>query len=105
MTRFFFGDTVYDKKAVDKILRKEGMTGLLSEAAERLETLTAWTVESTEEVLRGMCADKGIKLGALGQPIRVAVTGTKVSPGLFETVALLGKERILARLRAAADMI
>lgn len=104
-SRFFFGDIVYDKKAVDKILRKEGVTGLLSEAAERLEGLSAWTVESVEEALRGICADKGVKLGALGQPIRVAVTGTEVSPGIFETVALLGKELTVARLRAAVDVI
>ncbi len=104
-SRFFFEDIVYDKKVVDKILRKEGVAGLLSEAAERLEGLSAWTVESVEEALRGMCADKGMKLGALGQPIRVAVTGTKVSPGIFETVALLGKELTVARLRAAVDVI
>ena len=81
------------------------MAGLLSEAADRLEGLDTWTVESTEEALRGMCADNGIKLGALGQPIRVAVTGSTVSPGIFETLALLGKEKAVKRLRFAVDMI
>ena len=104
-SRFFFGDGVSDKKASDKILRKEGIAALLSEAAERLEALSAWTVEGIEEALRGMCADKGIKLGALGQPIRVAVTGSTVSPGIFETLNFLGKERAVERLRTAAGMI
>ena len=104
-SRFFFGDISYDEEAVDNVLRKEGVAELLSEAAGRLESLSAWTVESVEEALRGMCADKGVKLGALGQPVRVAVTGTKVSPGLFETLALLGKDRTVARLRAAAGII
>lgn len=102
---YFFGDVNYDEKAVDDVLRKEGVNGLLSGTADRLETCGGWSIEEIERVLRAFAEEAGVKFGALGQPIRVAVTGGRKSPGIFETLALLGRERSVARLRAAAAMV
>ena len=73
----------------------------LDEARRRLATLPAFTEASLEEALRGLAADLGWKTGQLFMPIRVAVTGRTVSPGLFETLVSLGRERTLERLDRA----
>jgi glutamyl-tRNA synthetase len=57
-----------------------------------------WQVEGVEGVLRGVTERLGVKPKQLFQPLRVALTGTTVSPGIFETVALLGRDETLARL-------
>jgi glutamyl-tRNA synthetase len=71
-------------------------------AAERLSTLEPWEAAAIEEALRALAEDLGQKPRQAFQPIRLAVTGSKVSPGLFESLELLGRERSLARLTAAA---
>ncbi len=102
---FLFEDVRMDQDAVDGVLRREGVADVLSGAADRLEGCGEWSEEAIEKALRAMVEEEGIKLGKLGQPIRVAVTGGKVSPGIFETLALVGREKSLARLRAAAEML
>ena len=57
-----------------------------------------WTVEAVEEALGGVLEREGVKPGKLYQPLRVALAGTTVSPGIFETVTVLGREETLARL-------
>jgi glutamyl-tRNA synthetase len=71
-------------------------------ALERLEPLELWEASRLEEELRALADELGEKPRAAFQPIRLAVTGSKVSPGLFESLELLGKERSLERLRTAA---
>jgi glutamyl-tRNA synthetase len=102
---YLFEDVRMEEDAVKSVLRKEGVADVLAGAADRLEDCGDWTEEEIERILRKMVEDKGVNLGKLGQPIRVAVTGGKVSPGIFETLALVGREKTLARLRAAADML
>jgi glutamyl-tRNA synthetase len=70
-------------------------------AAEVLGIVDPWTASGIEEALRGFAEAEGLKPREAFAPIRLAVTGTKVSPGLFESLALLGKDETLARLRAA----
>jgi glutamyl-tRNA synthetase len=60
-----------------------------------------WTTESVEPALRAAVEHAGIKAKQLFQPLRVALTGTTISPGIFETVALVGRDRGLARIDAA----
>lgn len=74
---------------------------LLAELTGRLETLPEWSPGALEAAFRGVLADRGIALGTLAQPVRVAVTGGTVSPGIFEVLHVLGRERTIARLRAA----
>ena len=71
-------------------------------AVERLEPLEPWEASRLEDELRALADDLGEKPRTAFQPIRLAVTGSKVSPGLFESLELLGKERSLERLRSAA---
>ena len=69
-------------------------------AAERLETLEPWEATAIEETLRGLLDELGEKPRHAFQQIRLAVTGSKVSPSLFESLELLGREESLRRLRA-----
>ena len=77
---------------------------ILSEAQETLARVEPFQAERIEAELRAMCARLGLKPRRALQPIRVAVTGSTVSPGLFETIELLGRDEALARL-AAADAL
>jgi glutamyl-tRNA synthetase len=70
-------------------------------AADRLAVLEPWAAPAIEESLRGLADELGQKPRQAFAPIRVAVTGSKVSPGLFESLELLGREKSLARLTAA----
>ena len=73
---------------------------------EALEVTPDWTLESIEQAFEQTCKAQGdLKLGKLAQPVRVAVTGTGASPGIYETLEVVGRERALARLRVAVEMI
>jgi glutamyl-tRNA synthetase len=71
-------------------------------AAERLQATEPWNAERIEEALRTLVDELGEKPRTAFQPIRLAVTGSKISPGLFESLELLGREESLRRLTAAA---
>jgi glutamyl-tRNA synthetase len=91
---FFFTDEVNaDPKLLDPTV--------LRAALRQLESLDAWTESAVEAALRQLADELGLKPREAFQPIRVAVTGSTVSPGLFESLALLGREKTLARIRAA----
>jgi glutamyl-tRNA synthetase len=95
---FFKEDVQYDEAAVQKHLRADGMAGHLLALADEWSALPEFDVVSTEVVLRKVAEARGVKAGALIHAVRVAVTGSTVSPGLFEVVALVGRPRVLARL-------
>ena len=76
--------------------------GLLGDAVAAFEALGQWTVDALKEALEGVGAARGLKLGKTQAPVRVAVTGRSVGLPLFESLAVLGPERTLSRLRAAA---
>ena len=71
-------------------------------AAEALEAVEPWATAAIEETLRKLAGSLGLSPRQAFHPIRLAITGSKVSPGLFESLELLGREESLARLRAAA---
>jgi glutamyl-tRNA synthetase len=101
--RFFFADTVeYDRTAVEKQLRVSGMDEHLAALIAAFDALPAFDIVSTEAALRSTADARGVKASSLIHAVRVAVTGTAVSPGLFEVLALLGRERVRIRLMAAA---
>ncbi len=70
---------------------------------ERLRTVKEFDVKSAEEAFRGVVADLGLKAGDLVHPVRVALTGNTVGPGLFETMVILGKEKTVERLAKAVE--
>lgn len=99
---FFFDGPVDDEKARRKFLDPDGLR-CLAAAGERLEGLDAFDETAIERVLSALLDDLGVKPNKLYQPIRVAVSGTTISPGIFETLALLGREEALARIGSAIE--
>jgi len=93
----------YDEKAVKKFLTGETKP-LLAEIADRIEALAEFTEQSLEDLHRAFIEEKGIKFKAIAQPIRVAIVGKTQSPGLFETMMVLGKDQTLARMKRAVDL-
>ena len=75
---------------------------LLAELVHEFEALKDWTAEATEAVVRGFAERGGLKLGAVAQPLRAALTGRVTSPGIFDVIAVLGRDESLARLRDQA---
>jgi len=94
----------YDDKAVQKQLTPETKP-LLREARSVIEHKFAEGAQGMEHAFRALAEERGLGLGKLAQPVRVAVTGTTVSPPLFETIVLLGKERTLRRIDTALEKI
>ena len=74
---------------------------VLSELAGVLEGLAGWGEAELEQAVNGFCTARGLKLGKIAQPARVALCGQKVGPGLFQILSILGREAGLRRLRAA----
>jgi glutamyl-tRNA synthetase len=104
LIRFLFEPPVEDEKAWAKVM-KEGTGEVLEAAADALETAEPFEPEPIEAALAPLLERFDLKPGKLYQPIRVAITGTSVSPGIFETLAVLGRERSLERIRAAAGRL
>ena len=99
MIRFLFEDVTPEGQALKAL---EGQEEYLAAVAAGLEVLEKWTTPAIEEVLRGLADERGLKPKQAFQPVRAAVTGTLVSPPLFEGIELLGRERTLKRLRYPA---
>jgi glutamyl-tRNA synthetase len=78
---------------------------LLADLAQELTAVEPWTEASLRPAFDGVLARRGVELGKLAQPVRVAVTGQSFSPGIFETLEVLGKPRTLMRLDAALKRI
>jgi glutamyl-tRNA synthetase len=97
-SRYFFGDTVsVDAKAAAKHLTAE-TAATLAGARERLASLPQWNAPAINQALADLAQALGVGLGKVAQPVRVAVTGSTVSPPIDATLALLGRERTLRRL-------
>lgn len=95
---FWREDYPVNEKAA--LLIREGRE-LLPEVAARLKALPAFDPASTEAALRALAEEKGLKPGKVMQPLRAAIAGTGESPGMFEMLEALGKERVLARIERA----
>jgi glutamyl-tRNA synthetase len=97
-SRFFFNERVdVDPKAAAKHLTADGLK-VLTEVRSRLQTLAKWDAAAIHAALEALAQETGAGLGKIAQPVRVAVTGTAISPPIDATVALLGRERTLARI-------
>jgi len=102
---FFRNDVEYDDAAVTKHLRAEGVADHLRALAAEWSSLAEFNAVSTEASLRRVAEARGVKAGTLIHAVRVAVTGTSVSPGLFEVVSLVGRARVHERLEAAVRLV
>jgi len=104
--RAYFDDAFeMDPEAVEKNLRKEpGLRDWLPELARRFEETDPWNAASSEKTLREHADGIGVKAGVLINATRTAVTGRAVGASLFEILDCLGRDRVVARLRAAASL-
>ena len=103
LVRFLLEDVEYDTAAWAKVMREAGP--VLEKAKAALDAVEPWQKEEIEEALRSMLDKLGIKPRKGLQPIRVAVTGSNVSPPLFESLAALPQNEVVARLISAADRL
>ena len=95
---FFFDGPADDAKAREKVLGKPEALQRLEAAREALSGLEEWSEPALEEALQGVLERTEAKPGQVYQPIRVALAGTTVSPGIFETLRLLGRDESLRRI-------
>lgn len=105
LSRFYFLDKIsYDERAAQKFLVPE-----LASAFEKLKTMfqscEPFNAETIKPLFEDLLKELGMKMKALAQPLRVALTGGTVSPGIYEVIELVGKERAVARLNSALKRI
>jgi glutamyl-tRNA synthetase len=103
--RFYYADKVnFDEKAAEKFLTAD-TESVLSRSAELIEGIDTYTQDSLEQVFRTIMKETGLKFGKIAQPLRVAITGTTISPGIFEMFLVLGKNEVIKRIKAGIRRI
>ncbi len=98
---FIVDEIQRDEKAAAKYLTLD-VAPLLTELATKLKIVEPFTHTEIEKVFNDLVAEKGIKLGKIAQPVRVALTGGTVSPGIYEVIEVMGKDKTITRIEAAA---
>ena len=101
---YYHSDIVYDEKAAKKFLKAAALEPLKL-LADKLEALENYSQSDLETVFLAVMDETGLKLGKIAQPVRVALTGRTASPGIFEIIAILGKDRVIPRLKKAIQFI
>lgn len=105
LSRFYFADEViYETEAADAFLNAE-IADHLATVAEGIPSLQDYTKKGMEAFLRSIAEERGFKLKVIAQPLRVALTGKTVSPGIDEVMITLGKERVVKRIAMAIEYI
>lgn len=104
-TYFFDDDYTYDEKGVRKYFSKPGVAEVLRKARQVLERLEPFNLETTEDAYRKLTEELGIKTGDLFHPTRLALSGRTMTPGLFDIIVTMGKEKALQRLDRAIAYI
>nr|WP_321399629.1 glutamate--tRNA ligase [uncultured Desulfobacter sp.] len=100
---FYYKDEIeFEEKAAKKFLKPE-TADLLTQCADAFEGLGDFSQASQEEAFKQIMEETGLGFGKIAQPLRVAVTGTTVSPGIFEMFIALGKDKTIQRIRKAAQ--
>jgi glutamyl-tRNA synthetase len=103
---FLFSDvTTYDEASWAKVMEAEETPVALDAAIANLSALVEWDEASIEAALRAIVEENEFGARKAFQPVRVAVTGSAISPPLFESLSLLGRERTLERLSSVRDML
>jgi glutamyl-tRNA synthetase len=101
---FIVDEITIDEKAKARQLTPD-VAPLLGELAGRLKLIEPFSREEIEKVFTSLVNEKGIKLGKLAQPLRVALTGGTVSPGIFEVIEVMGKDKVIRRIDTAVKLI
>ncbi|HEY8625844.1 MAG TPA: glutamate--tRNA ligase [Solirubrobacteraceae bacterium] len=98
---FIYDGPADDQAAFEKTICRDGGVESLEQARAALANAEPFDVDTVEAALRGVVEQRGVKPGQVFQPVRVAIAGQTMSPGIFETVVLLGKEETLSRIDLA----
>ncbi len=101
---FLTDDITYDEKAVNKVLTKPEAVTIIEGLYARFTDAPDFETETLEALIRGYAEEQELGIGKVVQPVRVAVTGGTASPGIFETLSLLGRETVLKRLADAREI-
>lgn len=102
---FYYKDeVVFDEKAAKKFLKPE-ILPVLQKASDYIDGLENYTQEELERIFKQIMDETELKFGKIAQPLRVAITGTTVSPGIFEMLLALGKEKTIQRIKKAIESI
>ncbi len=103
---YFFVDKIdIETQAFQSVLNKEGISDILKALKEELSILKCWDEKSIEDIVREIASSLQIKGGKIIHPIRVALTGKKIGPGLFELIVVLGQEKTIKRLEEAIEKL
>lgn len=103
---YFFSDSVeFDPKAVKRFFERPYVPALFESLLDSLVGLTPFTEDNLEPIFKGLASNLELRLGDVIQPVRVAVTGSTISPPMYDTLALLGRAKCCERLRTAAAYI
>jgi glutamyl-tRNA synthetase len=104
--RAFFSDTFeIDPAAREKFWKDERLGPMLDKLADALAPLPDWNHDACDHALRELAAAEGVKAGLLINATRVAIVGQAVAPPLFETMLVLGRDRVVTRLRRAVEIL
>lgn len=102
---FFFVDKIeYDETAVNKRLKRPEVPEMLEKIKAKLQATEPYDEATLEETVRVFAEEEGLSGGQIIHPLRVALTGKAVGPGIFETIALLGKEKVTKRLNEGIEL-
>ena len=101
---YFKEDIEFEEKAAKKFLKPESLPPL-KKSLEHMEALKEFTEKNLEDALKKVMDETSLKFGKIAQPLRVALTGTTVSPGIFEMILALGREKTLRRIQKAVQFI
>ncbi|AEH45189.1 glutamyl-tRNA synthetase [Thermodesulfatator indicus DSM 15286] len=104
MAFYFVPEVEYEEKAARKFLKPD-ILPVLEELLDALKNMPAFEEKALEDLFRGLAEKHQLKLKHVAQPVRVALTGRTVSPGLFEIMDILGKETVIKRLEKALQHI
>ncbi len=100
---FYTDDFSYEEKGAAKHLAKDTAPALLNAIVDKLASVQNWNTESIEAAIRGVADEREIGAGQVIHPTRMAITGRTWGPGLFELMEVVGKQRCIARLKAACN--
>jgi glutamyl-tRNA synthetase len=104
--RAFFSDRFeYEQSAADKSLADPKLPTIIPELLDRYVSLDDFTLKSTEDALRRLAEEKGVKAALLINALRVGLTGQGVAPGLFEVMQVLGRDRTMARIQRLGEYL
>ena len=102
---YFYSDHIeFEEKAKNKFLKPE-IKPVLQDITDKLSNLSDFNMDEMHKVFDSVMEERELKLGKIAQPVRVALTGGTVSPGIFEVMDILGKDEVIARLNNAISVI